>query len=99
MTLRARGPSYEREESLQDPLNPQHELMVTAVTGTNGKKFKVRCKCMAEYKNIDTTRYYNFDYIKIVDNFKEANRIYENHLRVSAILVAVAKFYHQQRGK
>lgn len=93
--MRAEGASYEKKESLQDPLNPQHHFMPTAVTGTNGKKIKVRCRCMAEYKNIDFNRYYNFDYISIVDSMNEALKVYKNHLRASAILVAVAKFHRR----
>lgn len=98
MTKRAPGPSYEKPESLQDPLDPQHQFMPTAVPGTNGKKIKVRCRCMAEYKNIDTSRYFNFDPLAVVNSMQEAKRVYDNHLHASAILVGVAKFYQKLEG-
>lgn len=94
MTSRARGPSYERQESLQDPLNPQHELLIAAPTGSNGKVLRVWCKCMSEYKNAG--RYFNFDHLKDTKTLEEAKQIYDNHLRVSTILVAVAKFHKKQ---
>lgn len=90
----ARGPSYERTESLQDPLNPQHRLMTGMTPGSNGRKIRVRCRCMAEYKNV-SPNYFVFDYIADADSLDRVKVIYENHLRASAILVAVAKFYEK----
>lgn len=87
-----KGPSYEPPGVLQDPLNKQHKLITTAVKGSNGKRLRVRCKCMAEYKNV-SDRYVNYDHLADVDSLEKALQVYENHLAASRLLTIVEMFH------
>jgi hypothetical protein len=57
-------------------------MVLTAVKGSNGKRLRVRCKCMAECPNVKDN-YYNYDPIGDVNNLEEAITVYDEHLRNS----------------
>jgi hypothetical protein len=59
--------------------NKQHKLILTAKPRSNGKVLRVRCKCMAEYRNV-SDRYYNYDWLAEVTSAREALAVYRKHL-------------------
>lgn len=74
---------------LQDPDEPQHQMLTSftprgkAAGARNdvpyGKLLRVRCKCMAEYKNV-SDRYFTFDWLGDVTSLAEARALYDHHL-------------------
>lgn len=65
-------------EHLQD--QPEHELVITAKPNTNGRVLTLRCRCMAEYRNV-SRRYYNYDPFAETGSLDEAVRLYDEHCR------------------
>jgi hypothetical protein len=64
------------DEHLQG--EPQHKMVLTG-KGKDGDVLRVRCKCMAEYRNV-SDRYYNYDYIAEVTDLDAAREVYDRHL-------------------
>jgi hypothetical protein len=62
--------------------NKEHKLILTAKPGSNGKVLRVRCKCMAEYRNV-SDHYYNYDWIAEVGTVEEVLVVYRKHLEES----------------
>ena len=62
--------------------NPEHKMIVTAKKGSNGRVLRVRCKCMAEYRNV-SDHYYNYDPLGDVKSIDEALKLYKEHLAKS----------------
>lgn len=64
---------------LQDRDDPQHKMVLTGVRNSNGRLLRVRCKCMAEYRDV-SDRYYNYDTLATVDSLPAAVEAYRGHL-------------------
>jgi hypothetical protein len=58
----------------------QHHLVLTFTPRSNGCKIRVRCRCMAEYRNV-SLHYYNYDWLADVETIEEIKQIYEAHLK------------------
>lgn len=71
-------PTGDGVSHLQDPDNPQHELVITLVPGSN-RLLRLRCKCMAEYRNV-SRRYYNYDWFAECDVEDDVMALYWKHL-------------------
>ena len=81
-----------REHPNQLQTEPQHGFVMSFVTtkvgtgrrrSTNGKLFNVRCKCMAEYRDV-SDRYFCYEPLGQVTSLEEACRLYREHLAESA---------------
>lgn len=68
---------------------PEHGFVMSFVStvpgtgrrrSTNGKLFNVRCKCMAEYRNV-SDRYFVYEPLGQVSSLEEAAQMYREHLR------------------
>jgi len=57
----------------------QHNFVLTGKPNSNGKILRVRCTCMAEYKDV-STRYYNYDPLAEVTSIEDAKKAYADHL-------------------
>lgn len=53
----------------------QHKFILTMC---GNRRFRVRCKCMAEYRNV-SDRYYNYDWLAEVETLEEAIEVYRRH--------------------
>jgi hypothetical protein len=60
----------------------EHKLILTGVPGSNGRRLRVRCKCMAEYRDV-SDRYYNYDPLGEVSSLDDAITMYHKHLEES----------------
>lgn len=60
--------------------NKEHHLVLTGTPGTNMRKVRVRCRCMAEYRSV-SLHYYNYDWIADVETLEEAKQVYAAHLK------------------
>jgi hypothetical protein len=63
----------------------QHEMVLTMPKNGNNI-FVVRCKCMAEYRNV-SSRYTNYDWIARVTSGDDAIKAYRIHRETGAKLV------------
>jgi hypothetical protein len=70
-------PSARAQNNLQ--LVPEHELIITAKANSNGRILVVRCKCMAEYRDV-SRRYYNYDPLGEAHSLDEVKSLYDAHL-------------------
>jgi hypothetical protein len=63
----------------------QHHLVLTFTPNSNGRKIRVRCRCMAEYRNV-SLRYFNYDWLADVETLEEVKQIYHAHLKTDPYL-------------
>lgn len=61
---------------------PEHKMILTMPKNGN-RIYRVRCKCMAEYRNV-SDRYFNYDWLAEVPDADEAIRVYREHLAAPA---------------
>ena len=52
----------------------------------NGRVLHLRCRCMAEYRNV-SSRYFNYDLLAKVSSAQEAVKVYMDHLQMSKVNV------------
>lgn len=73
------------DEHLQQRGDKQHAMQLSHVrTAGNGHRVRVRCTCMAEYRNT-SRRYFNYDALADAANIEHARAVFTIHLAIEAV--------------